>query len=113
MVHPGRVRFNELRAQLRPARAEVALTRRFRELVGGQNRNDHVVFERVALGKHLAERVEDHRQSGFDGVVVNADRIAEDGVDPVLPGPRRQSAPWSTCLRGATSTGWEPPCSAC
>ena len=70
-------------------RAEVALARRYCELVGGQQGHDHVILERVALGKHLDERVEDHHQAGFDGVVVHADRIAQDGVDPVLPRPRK------------------------
>src|SRR5436190_14509537 len=69
---PAGMKLDELRVQLRAARTQVAAAGSALELLGLQLRHHDVVSQGPALGLHLPEGVQDHRQPGLDGAVVVA-----------------------------------------
>src|SRR5579864_3551022 len=85
----GRGRLDELAVQLRTAGTQVAPAGRLCQGLCREQADDDVVAERVALNEHIAVRVENHREARLDCVVVNADRVAEDGEHAIFPGSGR------------------------
>ena len=79
-------RLDELAVKLGSPRPEIAPSRRIGDFFRGQERDHHVIAQRLALGQHLTKRVDNHRQARLDGIVVGADGVAEDAVDSVFPG---------------------------